>query len=344
VFGFEPLLRVTAPLAEAQLVETALLGLVTFQTSIASKAARIVHAADGRPVMEFGSRRAHGLDAALHAARAAYLAGCTATSNVEAGYRFGVPLAGTMAHSWVKAFPSESSAFRAFMDVFGERAVLLIDTYDTLEAARRIVAEGLRPSAVRLDSGDLGALSREVRQIFDAGGLSQTRILASGDLDEWAITELLAAQAPIDGFGVGTSLSTSIDAPALGGIYKLVESERAGMAIPVMKLSGGKPSYPGRKQVWRHGHDGHAVRDTIGLHDEPVPAGAEPLLQLVMRGGHRLPARPSLAASRAHHAAQVAMLPEALRTLDPPVQYPVATSPALDALATRTIAHLTSRS
>ncbi len=344
MFSFEPLLRVTAPLAEAQLVETALLGLITFQTSIASKAARIVRAAHGRPVMEFGSRRAHGPDAALHAARAAYLAGCAATSNVEAGYRFGVPLAGTMAHSWVKTFPSETSAFRAFMDVFGERAVLLIDTYDTLQAARRIVAEGLRPSAVRLDSGDLVALSREVRQIFDAGGLSHTRILASGDLDEWAITELLAAQAPIDGFGVGTSLSTSMDAPALGGIYKLVEIERAGMDIPVMKLSGGKPSFPGRKQVWRHGHDGHAVRDTIGLHDEPAPAGAEPLLQPVMRGGHRLPARPSLAASRVHHASQIATLPEALRSLDPPVQFPVAMSPALDALATRTIAHLTSPS
>lgn len=343
MFPLEPLLRVSAPLGEAQLVETALLGHLTFQTSIASKAARIVHAARGRPVMEFGSRRAHGPDAALHAARAAYLAGCSSTSNVEAGYRFGVPLSGTLAHSWVKTFASEMDAFRAFMRVYGERAVLLIDTYDTLEAARAIVAGGLRPSAVRLDSGDLVALSREVRHIFDAGGLTHTRIVASGDLDEWAITELLAEQAPIDGFGVGTALSTSKDAPALGGIYKLVQVERSGTTIPVMKLSGGKTSYPGRKQVWRHVDGGRALRDTIALDDEPGPSGGQPLLQPVMRGGVRLHATHSLEALRAHHASQVALLPDVLRGLDPPVQYPVATSPALEDLTARTIAQLTSR-
>jgi nicotinate phosphoribosyltransferase len=340
VFPLEPLLRVSAPLVQAQLVETAVLAHITFQTSVASKAARIVHAAQGRAVLEFGSRRAHGPEAALHAARAAFVAGCASTSNVEAGYRFGIPLSGTMAHSWVKSFGNELDAFRAYADVYGERSTFLIDTYDTLEAARSIVSAGLRPAAVRIDSGDLVALTREVRRILDAGGLRQTRIVVSGDLDEWSIADLVAQEAPVDGFGVGTALSTSSDAPALGGIYKLVEIERAGQRTPVMKLSGGKASYPGRKQVWRHLDGGRAVRDTIALGTEQGPPRSVPLLDTVLRDGRRVAPAPALAAIRDRHREAVSLLPEALRGLDPPIQYPVTPSTMLDDLTARTVARL----
>ena len=259
-----PFLRVTAPAPEAQVVETALLAILTFQTSIATKAARLVEAAAGRQVIEFGTRRAHGLEAGLHAARAAVIGGCVATSNVEAGFRFGLPLAGTMAHSWVLTFPDEIEAFRRFAALYGERAVLLIDTYDSLRAAERIVASGLGPAAVRLDSGDVVSLSRSVRRILDAGGLTDTKILASGDLDEYQIARIVAQGAPVDGFGVGTALSTSSDAPALGGVYKLVEVERDGVMAPVMKLSADKRTLPGCKQVWRVHEDGVASFDVIG--------------------------------------------------------------------------------
>lgn len=275
VFPQEPLLRVTAPLGEAQLVETVLLANLTFQTSIASKAARVVRAAAGRGVMEFGSRRAHGIEAGLLAGRASYIAGCQSTSNVDAGHQFGIPLSGTMAHSWVMAFGSEKAAFESYAAVFGSRAVFLIDTYDTLAAARLIVSSGLRPAAVRLDSGDLVSLSRSVRQILDEGGLREVHIVASGDLDEHRIASLLAEGAPIDAFGVGTALSTSRDAPALGGIYKLVEVERDGDEVPVMKLSGGKHSFPGRKQAWRVVQDDSAQRDILALADEFVSASTE---------------------------------------------------------------------
>lgn len=214
VFPPEPLLRVTAPVGEAQLVETALLAIVAFQTTIASKAARVVHAAAGRPVIEFGTRRAHGLEAGLYAARAAVIGGCEATSNVEAGWRFGIPVSGTMAHSWVLVHADELDAFRQFAAVYGSRAVLLLDTYDTLEATERVIASGLKPGAVRLDSGDIVDLSRRVRELLDQAGLKDTRIIVSSELDENRIHALLAAGAPIDVFGVGTALSTSSDAPA----------------------------------------------------------------------------------------------------------------------------------
>ena len=341
VFAWEPLLRITAPVVEAQLVETALLAILTFQTSIASKAARIVAAADGRAVMEFGSRRAHGTQAAMYAARAAYVAGCDSTSNVEAGYRFGIPLAGTMAHSWVTAFGDEIEAFREYAAVFGPRAVFLIDTYDTVEAARRIVASGLVPRAVRIDSGDLLALSRDVRHVLDAGGLAATKIIVSGDLDEWSISRVLSQGAPIDSFGVGTALSTSKDAPALGGVYKLVEVELDGQETPVMKLSGGgKSTYPGRKQVFRRMRGGLAVEDVIGLATEPDPHGAVSLLAPVMAGGRRLHAAPTLDEARAWHRARLAELPADLRRLDPPESYPVSRSAALEELTERTAATL----
>jgi nicotinate phosphoribosyltransferase len=334
VFPHEPLLRVTAPALQAQLVETALLATVTFQTSIASKAARILAAAEGRPVIEFGSRRAHGLDAALHAARAAYVAGCVATSNVEAGYRYGIPVSGTMAHSWVMSFAHEIDAMRAYLDLFGERTTVLIDTYDTVAAAHAIVRAGLRPGSVRLDSGDLVALSREVRRVLNEGGLEATRIIVSGDLDEHRIAQLLADAAPIDAFGVGTALSTSSDAPALGGVYKLVEIERDAAMAPVLKLSAGKRTMPGSKQVWRLLQNGRAAGDVLALASEPSPGG-RPLLAQVMRGGERLHPSPGIEEVRRHAADALRELPDGLRRLQHWDAYPVRPSEALQALASR---------
>jgi len=328
IFPLEPLLRVTAPLAEAQVVETALIAQTMFQTSVASRAARVVEVAAGRSVMEFGARRAHGVEAGIHAARAAYLAGFDATSVVEAGRRFGIPLSGTMGHSWVMAFPDEATAFRRYAETFGDRAVFLLDTYDTIAAARMVAASGMKPRAVRLDSGDIIALSREVRQILDSHGLRDTTIVASGDLDEWRIAEIVESAAPVDSFGVGTAVSTSSDAPALSGVYKLAEIERDGRFIPVMKQSAGKQTYPGRKQVWRVLRDGMAVEDVIGLADEATPKDARPLLTQVMTAGVRV-AAPPLHELRARRAEQVGMLPPPLRRLRDGTTYPVRISDAL---------------
>lgn len=331
-FSHEPILRVTAPAAEAQLVETALLGVITFQTSVASKATRVVSAAAGRSVIEFGSRRAHGLDAAVHAARASFIGGCLATSNLEAGRRFGIPVSGTMAHSWVMGFADEVEAFRQYMQIFGEHATLLIDTYDTIAAARRIVAAGLRPRGVRLDSGDLRMLSTQVRLILDAGGLTGTRILVSGDLDEHRIQALMEAGAPIDGFGVGTALSVVNDAPALGGVYKLVETMEGGEARPTVKLSSGKRTFPGRKQVWRVTEGGVATHDVMGLHDETGQDGRA-LLSQVMRGGTRVAPMAPLVEVRQRCLARVAQLPATVRALEPAAPYAVRVSGILDQLA-----------
>jgi nicotinate phosphoribosyltransferase len=323
VFPPEPLLRITAPMPEAQLVETALLAHIGFQTSVASRTARVIEAAAGRPVVDFGARRAHGLDAGLLAARAAFLAGCDATSNVDASRRFGIPVSGTMAHSWVMTFPDEMTAFRAYIEVFGEDTVLLIDTYDTEQAARAIAASGLKPRAVRLDSGDLIAVSRRVRAILDAGGLRGTAIFVSSDLHEDRIAEMVAANAPIDGFGVGGALSTVSDAPALGAIYKLVEIERGGVNVPIMKLSPGKQSYPGRKQVWRRVELGIASGDTIDLDNRPGPDGAQPLLERVMADGRRTRVTPPLAELRARGRTRIAELPAAVRSVRDAAPYPV---------------------
>lgn len=339
VFPLEPLLRVTGPLSEAQLVETALLAIITFQTSIASKAARIVDAAQGRQVMEFGGRRAHGLEAGVLAARAAYVAGCDCTSNVEAGHRFGIPLAGTMAHSWVMSFADELTAFRRYAELFGESAVFLIDTYDTLRAARLIVESGLRPGAVRIDSGDVVALSRGVRAILDNGGFTDVKILVSGDLDEYRITELLAAGAPVDGFGVGTALATSNDAPALGGVYKIVEVESQGRLAPVMKLSSGKRSHPGRKQVWRMTSAGRATKDVVGLADESPPGGT-PLLEPVIERGRRVSPGISLEATAAACRRRRQELPMSVRQLTARTEYPVEMSDALTHLTATTASAL----
>jgi nicotinate phosphoribosyltransferase len=338
VFAREPLIRVTAPALEAQLVETALLATIGFQTSVASKASRVVDAARGRSLVEFGSRRAHGLEAACLAARAANLVGFQGTSNVEAGRRFGIPVVGTMAHSWVMAFDDELEAFRAYMAVFGTATTLLIDTYDTVEAARRIVSAGLRPSTVRLDSGDLGALAREVRAIFDAGGLGATRIFASGDLDEHRIASLLGGGAPIDAFGVGTSVSTVRDAPALGAVYKLVDTEHEGRHVPVIKLSTGKSTLPGLKQVWRRTSDGAATHDVLGLVGETQIG--RPLLRCVMRGGKRIgPSRPiEEIVNTARRSREE--LPARVRAIDRTEPLEVQVTPALQALADTSRARL----
>ena len=343
VFAGEPILRVTAPLPEAQLVETALLATILFQTAVASKAARVREAAGERPVIEFGGRRAHGTEAAMYAARAASLAGCRATSNVEAGYRYGLPVSGTMAHSWVMAYPDELTAFSRYAAVYGTRSVLLIDTYDSIAAARRIVGAGLRPAAVRLDSGDLVHLSRVVRDILDAGGLADTQILVSGDLDEHKIAALVSSGAPIDGFGVGTALSTSSDAPALSGVYKLVEIDRAGTMTPVMKLSAGKRTCPGAKQLWRVYGPAGPVRDVIGLAGEAAPTDGEPLLTCVVRGGVRL--QPTRAIDQIRDACQtaVARLPEGVRRHRDAAAYPVALSAALERLAANVASELSAR-
>jgi nicotinate phosphoribosyltransferase len=321
VFAQEPMMRVTAPLPEAQLVETALIAETMFPTSVASRAARVVTAAAGRPVMEFGARRAHGIDAGIRAARAAYIAGFSSTSIVEAGKRFGIPLSGTMAHSWVMAFADEATAFRTYADVFGD-AVFILDTYDAVGAARIVASSGLRPKAVRIDSGDQVATSREVRRILDEQGLAETTIVASGDLDEIRIAEIVAAGAPIGGFGVGTAVSTSSDAPALSGVYKLAEIERDGRFFPVLKKSPGKSTYPGRKQVWRVMRDGIAVEDVLGLEHTQPPAGAQPLLREVMKRGVRV-SRPSLNEIRERCRQQLATLPRDVTQLIDGNKYPV---------------------
>ncbi len=289
-FPGEPLLRVTAPIAEAQLVETTLLSILHFQTLIASKAARITAAAAGRTVVEFGSRRAHGVEAGVLAARAAFIAGCEGTSNTYAGRRFGIPVYGTQAHSWIMAHEDETEAFRDFLNVFPEQSTLLVDTYDVHAAIEKMIALGRKPGGVRLDSGDVLADSQWVRARLDRDGWNDVQIFASGELDEDRIEDLLRSGARLDAFGVGTALSTSADSPNLGVIYKLVEVEVGDTVRSAAKFSQEKITYPGRKQVFRFtGDEGKFSSDIVGLHGESFP-GAEPLLVPVMREGRRLAA------------------------------------------------------
>ena len=315
VFANEPILEVVAPLPEAQLAETFLLNQIHLQTVIASKGVRVVEAAAGRPVTDFGARRAHGTDAALKAARALYIAGADATSNVLAGQRYGIPVAGTMAHSYVQAHEDEMTAFRAFVAANPE-TVLLVDSYDTTEGVRTVIrlarelGDGFRVRGVRLDSGDLAEHARAARRMLDEAGLKQVEIFASGGLDEHSVAELLAGGAPLDGFGVGTRLDVSADAPYLDVVYKLVAYDGRGR----IKLSTEKATLPGRKQVWRISEGGEPVRDVVALHDETIDG--EPLLRPVMRGGRRLAAgRVTLDEARAHARAQRDRLPARLRGL-----------------------------
>jgi nicotinate phosphoribosyltransferase len=333
-FPNEPILRVTAPIAEAQLVETRLINLLHLQTLIASKAARLVLMAPDRLLVDFGLRRAHGAEAGLLAARASYVAGFTGTSTVLAGQLYGIPLFGTMAHSFVQAHAHEAQAFERFAHAQPDNVVFLIDTWDTEAAARKVVAlgpklaaAGIRIKGVRIDSGDLGAHARRVRAILDAGGLVDTIVFASGDLDEDALRELIAGGAPIDGFGIGTRVDTSSDQPYLDCAYKL--QEYAGQAR--RKRSEGKATWPGRKQVFRTcDADGRMAGDVVTV--EGDPQAGEPLLVPVMRGGLRVAPAPAFAEIRERAAANLARLPEPLRRLDD-VDYPVEIAPALRALA-----------
>jgi nicotinate phosphoribosyltransferase len=262
----------------------------------------------------------------VHAARAAYLAGCTGTSCVEAGFRFGIPVSGTMAHSWIMAFEDEMEAFRTYAALYGDHCVLLIDTYDVMHAAQAVAVSGLRPSSLRLDSGDVVTESREIRRLLDRAGLSATGIFVSGDLDEHKIAAMLERGAPVTGFGVGTALSTSKDAPALGGVYKLVEIDRDHQHVPTLKRSIGKASYPGRKQVWRTMTESRASGDVLGLADEPGPASGAALMEHVMTNGQRLAPSPPLEELRTRCLARVASLPADVRRIDAPAHYPVRVS------------------
>ena len=338
VFADEPILEVVAPIGEAQLVETFLLNQITFQTGLATKAHRVVQAAGGRTVADFGMRRMHGADAAMRAARAAYLAGVDATSNVLAGQRLGIPVVGTMAHSYVEAHDTEAAAFRAFVNLY-PGTTLLVDTYDTLRGVEQVIAlarEGASVGAIRLDSGDLGALAQAARKRLDEAGLGDVRIIASSSLDEHSIEELVAAGAPIDGFGVGTRLGTIADQPYLDSVYKLAAYD----GTPRMKLSRAKSNLPGRKQVFRVEKEGVMAYDVIGLADEALPG--TPLLQHVMAGGERTEAGSSRSMEilRASAERATAKLPPRLLVLAPaPEPYDVRLSERLEAavLTTREV-------
>jgi nicotinate phosphoribosyltransferase len=318
-FAMEPLLRVEAPIIEAQIIETFLLSVLNFETLIATKAARMVTAARGRSIVDFGTRRAHGMEAGLLAARAAFIGGCAGTSNVEAGSALGIPVFGTVAHSFIMAFDDEAAAFRSFLDVFPENGTLLLDTYDTIAAAEMLTREfGPMVQSVRLDSGDLLTLGKEVRRILDQGGMRNTDIIASGDLNEYKIQGLINNGAPIDSFGVGTELTTSFDWPALGGIYKLVALYRNGVPMPKAKLSPDKATYPGAKQVWRFTDErGRYSGDLITFADEAPPrtnrSGTEgrPLLQPVMAGGVVIDPLPKLMDAGEMRKARLARLKKA---------------------------------
>ena len=314
VFANEPIVEIIAPIPQAQLVETFVMNQIQLPTLAASKAARVVHAAAGRPVVDYGLRRIHGADAGLKAARAFYIAGVDATSNVLAGEIYGIPVSGTMAHSYVQACASELRAFRQFVRSF-PTGTLLIDTYDTLEGARNVIrlahemGNEFRVQSVRLDSGDLDILSVQVRRLLDDAGLSHIKIVASATLDEHAIQKLLSAGAPIDGFGVGVKMGTSEDVPYLDTVYKLAEYEHQ----PKMKLSTEKSTLPGRKQVYRQFKGGLAAGDVIGLWEEEL--AGQPLLVKVMEGGRRLGKPDSIQECRGRRHISQTTLPNMLREI-----------------------------
>ncbi|MEM4704137.1 MAG: nicotinate phosphoribosyltransferase, partial [Candidatus Bathyarchaeia archaeon] len=335
VFPEEPLIRVTAPIIEAQLVETFLLNAVNLQTTLATKAARVVTAAQGKPIIEFGLRRTQGTDAGMKAARCAYLAGAEGTSNVLAGMQYGIPVYGTMAHSYIMFYDTEAEAFRTFAEVFPETSTLLIDTYDNLKGAenaafvaKELERQGHRLRAVRLDSGDLVTLSRKVREILDKNGLEHVKIFASGDLDEYRIAQLISKGARIDAFGVGTRMSTSVDRPYVDVVYKLSGKVEKGRFVPAMKLSQGKITLPGKKQVFRQrDKEGKYRKDVIGLEHEKVLG--ERLLVKVMEKGEICCEMPSLQEIRKKALTSLSELPERYKKLRAAARYPVLLSPSL---------------
>jgi len=332
----EPLLEVTGPLPEGQLVETFLLNRVTFESTIASKAARCVIAAAGRDTVDFSFRRTQGIEAGIDVARLSAMVGFAATSNVEAARRFGLTAAGTMAHSYIEAFRSEADAFRAFAEDFSGRVTFLVDTYDTLTGVRNAIAVikelelGLEGRlGIRLDSGDLAQLSTKARRLLDQAGLKHVRIFASGSLNELAIDDLVRAGAPIDAFGVGTQMGVSADYPYLDTAYKLVLYQDR----PVMKLSRDKVSAPGRKQVFRRAKP---FSDVLGLRDEPVPSGRKRLLEPVMTKGKRMASRRPLTQSLALFQADLALLPAGAREIRAPKPPTVRSTEALRKLSAET--------
>ena len=326
IFGLEPLLEVVAPLPEAQLAETYLMNQCHLQTLAASKASRVVQTAQSRPVIDFGARRMHGTDAAIKAARAFYIAGVQATSNVLAGKAYGIPVTGTMAHSYIQAHEDEQHALQTFLRQY-PGTVLLVDTYNPVRAVRQLITlyhdmgDDFSLKGIRLDSGDIAADAHAIRVLLDDAGLTDVRIFVSGGLDERGIQALLKEKAPIDGFGVGTRMGVSDDAPCFDIVYKLV----AYNGRPTMKAASGKVTLPGKKQVFRTVENGSFVKDTIAVFGEQLEG--TPLLTRVMQSGTRLSC-PELAAIAKHHAASLQKLPPQLRGLEP-ADYPVEISPAL---------------
>jgi nicotinate phosphoribosyltransferase len=332
VFPGEPMLRVSAPIIEAQIMETYLLATLAYQTMIASKTARVVTAAEGRRVVEFGARRAHSAQAGLFAARAAAIGGAVGSSNVLAGQQFGVYTYGTQAHSWVMAHDDEADAFAHFLDAFPERAFLLLDTYNVHDAVKKIIRMGRKPAGVRLDSGDVAKDSRWVRRELDKAGWQDVRIFASGDLDEYEIAKLLSKGAAIDSFGVGSALATPSDAPLLNLVYKLVEVERAGKIHEAAKLTQAKVTYPGRKQVFRYvNRAGQYESDRIALDNEPANGG-KPLLVTVMKNGRRIAPPEPIEQLRERCVAELECLSERYRRIDRQADYPVRYSKQLEKL------------
>jgi nicotinate phosphoribosyltransferase len=332
VFAGEPVMRVTAPIIEAQILETYLLATISYETMIASKAARIFTAAQGRQVVDFGARRAHGGAASLLAARGSVIGGCEGTSNTLAGLEFGLGTYGTQAHSWVMAHEDEGEAFAHFLDAFPKGSLLLVDTYDVRAAVKKIIAMGRKPAGIRLDSGGVGSDSRWARQELDRAGWKDVRIFASGDLDEYRIAELLRKGAAIDAFGVGTALGTPGDAPHLNLIYKLVEVEREGKVREAAKFSHAKVTYPGRKQVFRHSNGaGEFESDQIAIEDEPH-SGGEPLLAQFMSSGRRIVAAEPVRASRQRCITSLSRLPKRYRQIHRKAAYPVRYSKRLRGL------------
>lgn len=334
-FPNEPLIRITAPLPQAQLVESRLINILHFQTLIASKAARMVLAAPGKVLSDFGLRTAHGAEAGLYSARASYIAGFTGAANVVAGQRYGIPVMGTMAHSYIQVHDDELTAFETFARARPNDVIFLIDTYDTEAGARKVVelaprltAAGIVIRGVRIDSGDLISSARKVRGILDEGGLKDVIILVSGGINEDVLQGMMKERAPIDGFGIGVNLDASIDAPSLDCAYKLQEYR----GTPKRKLSEGKQTWPGRKQIWRsYGADGRMNGDILSVEDDTQIG--EPLIEQVMRGGKRLGSAPTLAQIRERAARDLARLPEPVRQLQPGTDYPVKVADKLVALA-----------
>ncbi len=328
VFPNEPIAIVRAPIIQAQMVETYLLSTFAFQTSIASKAARCVIAANGRSIVEFGSRRAHGPEAGLFAARAAYIGGCSGTSNTEAGRRFGIPVSGTAAHSWTMAFENERQSFIALQKLLGENTVFLLDTYDTIGGAKLAAELGKPIWGVRLDSGDLLSLSREVRRILDTAGLQSAKIFATNDLDEHRIAELVEGGASIDAFGVGTALATSSDAPSVSAVYKMVERKTGGNVQYTAKFSGEKSTRPGAKQIYRF-----TDHDILALQTECSDAfGSSPLIRPSLHDGELVEREPRITDVRSHARKNIAALPRELLDLKRHVSYRVEVSARLDEL------------